>query len=98
MIELLCFLNSSNHENVDDITTEFRECIHVFAEKVDGLVRHRDELLDKSLKAEAEIEQLKEELDEKTELMNTLYVKHQLEKQVIQCLICEPTFHICFIV
>ncbi|CAA2982950.1 autophagy-related 11 [Olea europaea subsp. europaea] len=81
LLTLAQSLSNSNHENVDDITTEFRECIHVFAEKVDGLVRHRDELLDKSLKAEAEIEQLKEELDEKAELMNTLYVKHQLEKQ-----------------
>ncbi|CAI9787427.1 unnamed protein product [Fraxinus pennsylvanica] len=76
-------LSNSTHKNDYDITAEFRECIHIFAEKVDGLARHRIELLDRSVKAEAEIEQLKEELDEKTELVNnTLYAKHQLEKQV----------------
>ncbi|KAL2482870.1 Autophagy-related protein 17 [Forsythia ovata] len=74
-------LSNSTNENEDDITAEFRECIHVFAKKVDGLSRDRFELLDRSSKAKAEVEQLKEELDEKTELVNTLYMKHQLEEQ-----------------
>ncbi|KAL2465681.1 Autophagy-related protein 17 [Abeliophyllum distichum] len=74
-------LSNSTNENEDDITAEFRDCIHVIAKKVDGLSRDRFKLLDRSSKAEAEVEQLKKEVDEKTELVNTLYMKHQLEKQ-----------------
>lgn len=43
--------------------------------------RHREELLDKYPKLEAANEQLRKELEEKKELVTTLYKKHQLEKQ-----------------
>ncbi|KAL2464337.1 Autophagy-related protein 17 [Forsythia ovata] len=74
-------LANSNNGNDDDSTGEFRECIRVLADKVGLLSRHRVELLDRYTKAEAEIELLKKELEEKKESVNTLYVKHQLEKQ-----------------
>ena len=45
--------------------------------------RHREELLDKYPKLEAANEQLRKELDEKKELVNKLYNKLQLEKQVL---------------
>ncbi|KAL0340191.1 UNVERIFIED_CONTAM: Autophagy-related protein 11 [Sesamum radiatum] len=73
-------LGSSN-ENEDDSTAEFRECIRVLADKFSVLSRQRAELLDRYSKAEAANEQLSKELTEKKELVNTLYMKHQLEKQ-----------------
>ncbi|KAL0404279.1 UNVERIFIED_CONTAM: Autophagy-related protein 11 [Sesamum radiatum] len=73
-------LGSSN-ENEDDSTAEFRECVRVLADKVSVLSRQRAELLDRYSKAEAANEQLSRELAEKKELVNTLYMKHQLEKQ-----------------
>lgn len=44
--------------------------------------RQREELLDKCPKLEAVNDQLKKELEEKKELITTLYKKNQLEKQV----------------
>ncbi|GER46965.1 hypothetical protein STAS_24036 [Striga asiatica] len=65
----------------DDGTAEFRECLCVLADKVGVLLRQRAELLDRHSKIEAANEQLSKELDEKSELVNTLYFKHQLEKK-----------------
>lgn len=74
-------LANSANENGDDGTAEFRECVRVLADKVGVLSRHRAELLERYSKAEAANEQLTKELEEKKELVNTLYIKHQLEKQ-----------------
>ncbi|KAG8367637.1 hypothetical protein BUALT_Bualt16G0092900 [Buddleja alternifolia] len=74
-------LASSANESDDDGTAEFRECIRSLADKVGLLSRQRAELLDRYSKAEAANEQLNKELEEKKELVNTLYVKHQHEKQ-----------------
>ncbi|XAR66723.1 hypothetical protein NMG60_11013043 [Bertholletia excelsa] len=74
-------LANSVNDGEDDGTTEFRECIRVFAEKVGILSRTRAELRERYARAEAATEQLKKELEEKKELVNTLYIKHQLEKQ-----------------
>ncbi|KAI3446710.1 hypothetical protein Pfo_003375 [Paulownia fortunei] len=71
----------SANDSDDDSTAEFRECIRILADKVGVLSRQRAELLDRCSKAEAANEQLKKELEEKKELVNTLYMKHQLEKQ-----------------
>ncbi|PSS04330.1 Autophagy-related protein [Actinidia chinensis var. chinensis] len=71
--------NSSDSE--DDGSAEFRECIRVLGDKVGLLSRHRAELHERYSKAEATTEQLKKELEEKKELVNTLYIKHQHEKQ-----------------
>lgn len=74
---------SSSGDNEDDGTAEFRECIRVLADKVGVILKHRADLLDRYSKAEAATEQLAKELEEKKELVNTLYIKHQHEKQVI---------------
>ncbi|PON99335.1 Autophagy-related protein [Trema orientale] len=74
-------LANSIKENEDDGTAEFRKCIRVLADRVGFLSKHRDELLDKYPKVEAANEQLRKELEEKKELVKTLYAKHQLEKQ-----------------
>ncbi|WCJ30155.1 hypothetical protein M5689_011731 [Euphorbia peplus] len=74
-------LGNSINENEDDGTAEFRKSIRVLAEKVSFLSRHREELVDKCPKLEAGNEQLRKELEEKKELITTLYKKHQLEKQ-----------------
>ncbi|EEF33994.1 conserved hypothetical protein [Ricinus communis] len=74
-------LGNSNNDNEDDSTAEFRKCIRALSEKVSFLSRHREELLDKYPKLEAANEQLRKELEEKKELVTTLYKKHQLEKQ-----------------
>lgn len=52
------------------------------------LSRHRAELLEKYSKAESANEQVTKELEEKKELVNTLYTKHQLEKQANKEKIC----------
>lgn len=75
-----CF--SSINDNEDDDTADFRKCIRVLADKVSFLSRHREELLGKCPKFEAANEHLKKELEDKKELVKTLYTKHQLEKQV----------------
>lgn len=77
------YIFSVANENDDDGTAEFRECIRVLADKVGVLSRQRVELLDRHSKGEASNEKLAKELEEKKELVNTLYMKHQLEKQVI---------------
>ncbi|KAK6136259.1 hypothetical protein DH2020_029990 [Rehmannia glutinosa] len=74
-------LGSAANESNDDSTAEFRECLRVLADKVGVLSRQRAELLDRQSKTEAAYEQLSKELGEKKELVNTLYMKHQLEKQ-----------------
>ncbi|CAN0838261.1 Autophagy-related protein 11 [Linum grandiflorum] len=74
-------LANSLNENEDDGTVEFQKCIRVLAEKVTFLSRHREELLDKYPKLESANEQLLKEVEEKKELVTTLYKKHQLEKQ-----------------
>ncbi|KAI4344321.1 hypothetical protein L6164_011563 [Bauhinia variegata] len=74
-------LASSSIDKEDDDTAEFRKCIRVLADKVGFLSRHREELLDKYPRIEAANEQLKKELEEKKDLVKTLYTKHQLEKQ-----------------
>ncbi|CAA0814693.1 Unknown protein [Striga hermonthica] len=72
---------SAANESEDDGTAEFRECLRVLADKVGAISRQRAELLDRQSKAEAANEQLSKELAEKSELVNTLYMKHQQEKQ-----------------
>ncbi|KAL0337760.1 UNVERIFIED_CONTAM: Autophagy-related protein 11 [Sesamum calycinum] len=74
-------LAHSANENDDDSAAEFCEFVRILADKVAILSRQRAELLDRYSKAEATSEQLKKELEEKKELVNTLYLKHQLEKQ-----------------
>ncbi|KAL2936473.1 Autophagy-related protein 11 [Bienertia sinuspersici] len=65
-----------------DGTVEFRACIRVLADRVGILSRQRSELLDRYSKAEAANKQLSKELEERKELVKTLYTKHQFEKQV----------------
>ncbi|XP_051132025.1 autophagy-related protein 11 [Andrographis paniculata] len=74
-------LGSSSNESEDETTAEFREFLRALAEKVSSLSRQCLELLDRYSKTEAENEQLSKELEEKKEIANTLYIKHQLEKQ-----------------
>ncbi|KAG2668139.1 hypothetical protein I3760_15G146300 [Carya illinoinensis] len=74
-------LANSINDNEDDDTADFRKCIRVLADKVSFLSRHREELLGKCPKFEAANEHLKKELEDKKELVKTLYTKHQLEKQ-----------------
>ncbi|OAY46837.1 autophagy-related protein 11 [Manihot esculenta] len=74
-------LGNSINDNEDDGNAEFQKCIRVLADRVGFLSRHREELLDKYPKLEAANEQLRKELEEKKELVTTLYKKHQLEKQ-----------------
>ncbi|XP_057767781.1 autophagy-related protein 11 isoform X2 [Salvia miltiorrhiza] len=74
-------LSSVANENDDDGTVEIRECIRVLADKVGALSRQRTEFFDRHSKIEALSEKLSKELEEKKELVNTLYMKHQLEKQ-----------------
>lgn len=81
VLSLICF--SFINDNEDDGTVEFRKCIQVLADRVGFLSRHREELLDKYPKVEAANEQLRKELEEKKELVKTLFTKHQHEKQVI---------------
>lgn len=76
------YILSGSNESDDDGTAEFRECVRALADKVGVLSRQRAELLERHSKAKAENEQLNKELEEKKELINTLYLKHQLEKQV----------------
>ncbi|KAL9242220.1 hypothetical protein vseg_016241 [Gypsophila vaccaria] len=74
-------LASSTIDTEDDSTAEFCACIKVLADKVGILARQRGELLDRYTKAEAANKQLAKELEEKKEVVKTLYTKHQLEKQ-----------------
>ncbi|XP_060171708.1 autophagy-related protein 11 [Lycium barbarum] len=72
--------NSINEKEFDG-SAEFLECIRVLADKVGALSRHRAELVDKCSKVDAANKQVSKELEEKKELVNTLYKKHQHEKQ-----------------
>ncbi|EOA15927.1 hypothetical protein CARUB_v10004021mg [Capsella rubella] len=74
-------LANSVNENEDDGTAEFRKCIRVLADKVSFLSKHREELLEKCQNLEATSEQTRKDLEEKKELVKTLYTKHQLGKQ-----------------
>lgn len=74
-------LASSASDSEDDGTVEFRSCIRVLADKVGILSRQRAELLDRYSKAEAANKQISKELEERKELVKTLYTKHRLEKQ-----------------
>lgn len=74
-------LASSTNDRDDDDLAEFRKCIRVLADKVSSLSRHREELLEKYSRIEATNEQLRKELEEKTDQVKTYYNKHQLEKQ-----------------
>ncbi|PWA58761.1 Autophagy-related protein 11 [Artemisia annua] len=74
-------LTNSANENGDDGTAEVRECVRVLAKKVGILARHRAELMERNDKFEASHKQLTKELDEKKELVNNLFMKHQSEKQ-----------------
>lgn len=79
---LFVTFSSSVSDSEDDGTVEFHSCMKVLAEKVGILSRQRAELLDKCSKAEATTKQLSKDLEERKELVKTLYTKHQLEKQV----------------
>ncbi|KAG9455924.1 hypothetical protein H6P81_000432 [Aristolochia fimbriata] len=74
-------LASSANENEDDATADIRACIRLLAEKVSFLFRQREELLERCSRAEATQTHLTKELEEKKELVKSLYAKHQLEKQ-----------------
>ncbi|KAG9134908.1 hypothetical protein Leryth_001196 [Lithospermum erythrorhizon] len=67
-------LATCSNEMEEDGSVEFRECVRALAEKVGTLSRSRAELLERFSKAE-------KELEEKKELINTLYRKNQHEKQ-----------------
>ncbi|WOK95044.1 autophagy-related protein [Canna indica] len=74
-------LASSLSEDEDDFTREFQACIKVFADKVTFLSRHRADLSDRCSRVETAHGTLLRELEEKNELLKSLYNKHQLEKQ-----------------
>ncbi|XP_068653254.1 autophagy-related protein 11-like [Aristolochia californica] len=74
-------LASSANENEDDGTADIRACIRVLAEKVSFLSRQREELLERYSQAEAAQTHLTKELEEKKELVKSLYAKHQVERQ-----------------
>lgn len=71
----ICYSFSSVNEDEDDGTAEFQACIKVLAEKVSILSRHQQQ-------TEAAHGHLVRELEEKKELIKSLYTKLQLEKQV----------------
>ncbi|KAG6424238.1 hypothetical protein SASPL_114653 [Salvia splendens] len=81
-------LYSSSSEVDDASASEFCECIQTLANKVGLLSRQRAEFLERSTEAEAANKQLNKELEEKNELVNTLYLKHHLEKQANNDKIC----------
>ncbi|KAL8096211.1 autophagy-related protein 11 isoform X2 [Apium graveolens] len=74
-------LANSAGDKEDDGTIKLRECIYVLADRVGDLSRHRADVLDRHTKVEAANDQLTEELEERKELVNTLFMKHQSEKQ-----------------
>ncbi|XP_057767186.1 autophagy-related protein 11-like isoform X2 [Salvia miltiorrhiza] len=81
-------LSRSSSEAGEDSASEFRECIQMLADKVGLLSRQRAEFLERSTEAEAANKQLNKELHEKKELVNTLYLKHHMEKQANKEKIC----------
>ena len=74
------FSSAGDEEHGD--SAELPECIHVLADRVGDLSKHRADLLDRYSKAEAANDQLTKELEKKTELINTLYMEHQSNEQV----------------
>ncbi|XP_022749491.1 autophagy-related protein 11-like [Durio zibethinus] len=72
---------TSVSDGEDDGIAEFHKCIRVLAEKVGFLSGHLEELHEKNSSFEAVNEQLRKELEEKNDLVKTLYTKHQLEMQ-----------------
>ncbi|GMI81138.1 AUTOPHAGY-RELATED 11 [Hibiscus trionum] len=74
-------LANSINDSEDDGSAEFRKCVRVLAEKVGFLSKNREELHEKYTDVEGVNEQLRKELEEKNELVKTLFTKHQLEKQ-----------------
>ncbi|XP_077238166.1 autophagy-related protein 11-like [Tasmannia lanceolata] len=74
--------SSVNNENEDNGTAEFGTSMRVLADKVGFLSRQRADLLERCSKLETAHAHLAEELEEKKELVKTLYAKHQFEKQV----------------
>ncbi|XP_039024116.1 autophagy-related protein 11-like [Hibiscus syriacus] len=74
-------LANSLNDSEDDGSAEFRKCTQVLAEKVGFLSKHREELHEKFTNVEGVNEQLRKEMEEKNELVKTLFTKHQLEKQ-----------------
>ncbi|KAL1553800.1 autophagy-related protein 11-like isoform X1 [Salvia divinorum] len=81
-------LSSSPSEAGDDSASEFCKCIQTLADKVDLLSRQRAEFLERSTEAEAANKRLNKELEEKKELVNTLYLKHHLEWKANKEKIC----------
>lgn len=77
------FISSSAKNDEGDATIEFQHCIKILAEKVGVLSRQSAELLDRCSRMDAAHGRLVRELEEKKELIKSLYSKHQLEKQVI---------------
>ncbi|KAG9454335.1 hypothetical protein H6P81_007239 [Aristolochia fimbriata] len=74
-------LASSANENEDDATADISACIRLLAEKVSFLFRQREEMLERCSRAKAAQTHLTKELEEKKELVKSLYAKHQLEIQ-----------------
>ncbi|KAF8073286.1 hypothetical protein N665_1122s0015 [Sinapis alba] len=74
-------LANSINDNEDVGTVEFRKCIRVLADKVGILSKHWEESFDKCRNLEATSDQTRKDLEEKEELVKTLYTKHQLGKQ-----------------
>uniref|UniRef100_A0A2P2MDT1 Uncharacterized protein n=2 Tax=Rhizophora mucronata TaxID=61149 RepID=A0A2P2MDT1_RHIMU len=81
-------LANSINEKDDDVTIEFQKSIQILSDRVSFLSKHREELLEKYPKLEAANERLRKEVEEKEELVTTLYKKHQLEKQASKEKIC----------
>ncbi|CAF1712002.1 hypothetical protein HID58_057298 [Brassica napus] len=74
-------LAKSINDNEDVGTVEFRKCIRVLADKVSILSKHWEESFEKCRNLEATSDQARKDLEEKEELVKTLYTKHQLGKQ-----------------
>ncbi|EPS64935.1 hypothetical protein M569_09838, partial [Genlisea aurea] len=75
-------LANSAVENEDTASiAEFRDCVRVLADKVSALSKERMDFLERYSKSQVANEQLSKELEDKKELINTFYMKHQLEKQ-----------------
>ncbi|KAJ8768246.1 hypothetical protein K2173_021186 [Erythroxylum novogranatense] len=77
-------LANSIGDKDDDASVDFQKCIKVLADRS----RHHEELLEKLRKLEAGNDLLRKELEDKKELVTTLYKKHQLEKQASKEKIC----------
>ena len=76
------FCSSSVKKDEADSTTQFQQCIKILADKVSFLSRQSEELIERYSRVEAAHGILMKELEEKKTLVNNLYSKFQLEKQV----------------